>query len=131
MSTTQIWLYRKHGRLRECYAARKSLKVPCFNGWTVFLAFQLKTTPSLELGDLLMEIKGAKEDGCLTGLSYLDTSRGIGPIVDKLPFGLQDKWVSTGSWYKEKNHGHFPPFEYFCNFVCHEAKKRKNPSFMR
>lgn len=77
-----------------------------------------------------MEIQGAKEDGYLTGLSYLDTSRGIGPIVDKLPFGLQEKWVSSGSSYKEENHGRFPPFEYFCNFVCYEAKKRNNPSFM-
>lgn len=77
-----------------------------------------------------MEIQGAKEDGNLTGLSYLNTSCGIGPIVDKLPFGLQKKWVSSGSSYKEENHGRFPPFEYFCNFVCYEAKKRNNPSFM-
>lgn len=77
-----------------------------------------------------MEIQGAKEDGYLTGLLYLDTSRGIGPIVDKLPYGLQDKWVTSGSWYKENNQGYFPPFEYFCNFVCSEAKKRNDPSFM-
>ncbi len=77
-----------------------------------------------------MEIQGAKEDGYLTGLSYLDTSRGIAPVVDKLPYGLQDKWVTSGSWYKEGNYGRFPPFEYFCNFVCCEAKKRNDPSFM-
>ena len=77
-----------------------------------------------------MEIQGTKEDGYLNGLSYLDTSRGIGPIADKLPYGLQDKWVSSGSWYKEENNGCFPPFSYFCNFVCHEAKKRNDPSFI-
>lgn len=83
-----------------------------------------------ELWDLLMEIQGAKEDGYLTGLSYLDTSCGIGPIVDKLPYWLQEKWVSSGSWYKEENNSRFPPFEYFCDFVCHEAKKRNDPSFI-
>lgn len=82
-----------------------------------------------ELRDLLMEIQGAKDDGYLTGLSYLHTSRGIAPIVDKLPYGLQDKWVTSGSWYKEENHGCFPPFE--CYFVCCEAKKRNDPSFMQ
>ena len=61
---------------------------------------------------------------------YLDTSRGIGPIVDKLPYGLQEKWVSAGSRYKEGSDGRFPPFEYFCNFVSYEAKKRSDPSFI-
>jgi len=83
-----------------------------------------------ELGDLLIEIQGAKEDGYLTGLSYLDPSRGVGPIVDKLPFGLQEKWMSSGPWNKGENHGRFPPFDYFCNLVCQEAKKCNDPSFM-
>ncbi len=37
--------------------------------------------------------------------------------------------MTSGSWYKE-NYGRFPPFDYFCNFVCCEAKKRNDPSFM-
>ena len=36
-----------------------------------------------DLGDLLMELQGAREEGYLTGLTYLDTARGIGPIVEK------------------------------------------------
>lgn len=83
-----------------------------------------------ELGDLLQEIEGAKEDGYLTGLSYLDTPRGITPIVEKLPFGLQERWVSTASFYKEENCGQFLPFEQFCKFVCYKAKKRNDPSLM-
>ncbi|XP_059801165.1 uncharacterized protein LOC132378346 [Hypanus sabinus] len=83
-----------------------------------------------ELGDLLMEIQGAKEDGYLTGLLYLDTLSGIRQIVDKLPFGLQERWVSVGSEYKEGNDAQFPPFEYFIRFVCKETKKRNDPSFM-
>ena len=84
----------------------------------------------VELGDLLAEIQGAKEDGYLTSLSYLDTSRGIGPIVDKLPYRLEEKWVSAGSRYKEASNGRFPLFEYFFNFVSSEAKKRSDPSFI-
>lgn len=84
---------------------------------------------SCELGDLLQEIQGTKEDGYLPGLLYLDTSRGISPIIDKLPFGLQEKWMSHGSQYKEENRGRFPSFDYFCKFICKEAKKRNDPSF--
>lgn len=38
-----------------------------------------------ELGDLLMEIQAAKQDSGLMGLSYLDTPRGVNPIIQKLP----------------------------------------------
>ncbi|KAL1280077.1 hypothetical protein QQF64_014677 [Cirrhinus molitorella] len=111
VSNPNIALYKAWERLCECYAAPEIIERSLFH-------IKLR-----ELGDLLMEIQGAKADGYLTGLSYLDTSSGIAPIVDKLPYGLQDKWVTSGSWYKEQNYGHFPPFEYFCNFVCCEAKK--------
>ena len=48
-----------------------------------------------------MELLSAKNDGYLPGLSYLDTPRGINPIVEKLTMNLQEKWLSTGSRYKE------------------------------
>ncbi|RXN19676.1 hypothetical protein ROHU_025549 [Labeo rohita] len=56
-----------------------------------------------ELSDLLMEIESAKADGYPPGLSYLDTARGINPIVQKLPFNLQEKWLSHGAAYKESH----------------------------
>lgn len=49
-----------------------------------------------------MEMLSAKEDGYLPGLAYLDTARGIRPIVEKLPYTLQEKWISQGSKYKEE-----------------------------
>lgn len=117
-------------RLRNCYAAPEIIRSLCqrLNGFPRISAKD--HTKLRELGDLLREIQGAKEGGYLTGLSYLDTSRGIGPVVDKLPYGLQEKWVSSGSWYKEQNNGCFPPFIYFCDLVCYEAKKRNDPSFI-
>lgn len=83
-----------------------------------------------DLGDLLMELQGAREEGYLTGLKYLDTARGIGPIVEKLPYGLQEKWLTVGSRFKEENNGYFPPFDYFADFICHEARRRNDPSFI-
>ena len=50
-----------------------------------------------DLGDLLLELEAAKQDGYLPGLSYLETSRGVSPIVEKLPYGLQETWTSYGS----------------------------------
>lgn len=41
-----------------------------------------------EQGDLLRELESAKSEGYLPGLSYLDTARGVNPIVEKLPLGL-------------------------------------------
>jgi hypothetical protein len=57
-----------------------------------------------------MELLAAKNDGYLPGLAYLDTPRGIKPIVEKLPTGLQEKWLNVGSRYKEKHRTTFPPF---------------------
>ncbi|XP_078809202.1 uncharacterized protein LOC144994598 [Oryzias latipes] len=118
-------------RLCDCYAAPEIIEKSLFQRLDSFPKISAKDNTKLrELGDLLMEIQGAKEDGYLTGLSYLDTSRGIAPIVDKLPYGLQEKWMSSGSSYKAENNGRFPPFVFFCDFICHEAKKRNDPSFM-
>lgn len=131
VSNPNLALHKAWERLCECYAAPKIIEKSLFQRLDSFPKIPAKDHSKLrELWDLLMEIQGAKENGYLAGLSYLDTSCGIGPIVDKLPFGLQEKWLSSGSRYKEENHGHFPPFEYFCNFVCYEAKKQNDPSFM-
>ncbi|XP_047671761.1 uncharacterized protein LOC125145112 [Tachysurus fulvidraco] len=131
VSNPGLALHKAWERLHECYAAPEIIERSLFQRLDSFPRISVKDHIKLrELSDLLMEIQGAKEDGYLTGLSYLDTSRGIAPIVDKLPYGLQDKWVTSGSCYKEQNYGRFPPFEYFCNFVCFEARKRNDPSFM-
>lgn len=83
-----------------------------------------------ELEDLLMEIQGAEDDGFLAGLSYLNTSQGIGPTVDKLQYWLSNKWLSPGSFHIEQYNGQCPPFEYFIT-LCYEAKKRNDQHFIR
>ncbi|XP_055361309.1 uncharacterized protein LOC114846700 isoform X2 [Betta splendens] len=131
VNNPRLALIKAWERLQESYAAPEILENLLFQRLERFPKITAKDNIKLrELGDLLQEIEGAKEDGYLTGLTYLDTPRGIAPIVEKLPFGLQERWVSIGSFYKEENFGRFPPFEHFCKFVCHEAKKRNDPSFM-
>ncbi|XP_061922069.1 uncharacterized protein LOC133662256 isoform X1 [Entelurus aequoreus] len=126
----ELALHKAWERLRDCYAAPEIIEKSLFDRLDNFPKISNKDNAKLrELGDLLMEIQGFKEDGYVTGLSYLDTSRGIRPIVDKLPYSLQEKWTSSGFLYKEHNNGCFPPFHYFCVFVCSEAKKRNDPSF--
>ncbi|XP_034384940.1 uncharacterized protein LOC117728244 isoform X1 [Cyclopterus lumpus] len=61
-------------------------------------------------------------------ISFLDT-RGVNPIVQKLPFGLQEKWASVGSSYKRQHHVSYPPFACFVNFVSQEASVKNDPSF--
>lgn len=56
-----------------------------------------------KLSDLLMELQSAKVEGDLPSLSFLDTSRGVNPIVQKLPPRLQEKWISAGASYKRQN----------------------------
>lgn len=83
-----------------------------------------------ELGDLLLEVVSAKADSHLPGLSYLDTARGVNPIVAMLSYNLQNKWVTQGSRYKEENEVAFPPFSFFSKFIRGLAKTRNNPNFV-
>lgn len=49
----------------------------------------------------------SKGDEYLPGLTYLDTLRGINPIIEKLPVNLQ-KWLCAVSRYKDENKFSFP-----------------------
>ena len=117
-------------RLSECYASPEVIENALFKKLDMFPRISSKDHIKLrELGDLLMEIQSAKEDGYLCGLSYLDNARGILPIVEKLPHALQEKWLYQGSRFKEEHGGRFPPFSFFTNFICYEAHTRNDPSF--
>ncbi|XP_054867909.1 uncharacterized protein LOC129347292 [Amphiprion ocellaris] len=126
-----VALEKAWARLQECYAAPEVTEKALFKRLDNFPKVSAKDYSKLrDLGDLLMEIQGAKEEGYLKGLSYLDTARGIGPIIEKLPYGIQDKWLTVGSRYKEEYKGQFPPFDYFTSFICNEACRRNDPSFL-
>lgn len=71
----------------------------------------------------------AKAEGDLLGLAFLDTARGVNPIVQKLPYNLQEKWVTLGSRYKQTHNVPFPPFSVFVDYIAQQAKIRNDPSF--
>ncbi|XP_051792766.1 uncharacterized protein LOC127530319 [Acanthochromis polyacanthus] len=117
-------------RLEECYGSPEVIERALFEKLENFPKISNKDPAKLrELGDLLMELSSAKSEGYLPGLLYLDTARGVNPIAEKLPHSLQEKWLAKGSQYKEQHCVSFPPFAYFTDFICSEARRRNDPSF--
>lgn len=117
-------------RLEEIYGSPEAIEGALFAKLDQFPKIGPKDHQRLrELSDLLLEINSAKQEGYLHGLSYLDTARGIGPIVDKLPYGLQDRWMMEGSRYKQEYKVTFPPFAFFLQFIQTQSKARNDPSF--
>lgn len=117
-------------RLEETYGSPEVIESALMKRLDAFPVISNKDTHKLrELGDLLKELQAAKSEGFLPGLMYLDTARGVNPIVEKLPFSLRERWMTQGSKYKEVYHVPFPPFSYFVEFVCSQAKTRNDPSF--
>lgn len=117
-------------RLDMTYGSPQAIEKALFTKIETFPKITAKNHHKLrELGDLLLEIEAAKSGGDLSGLTYLDTARGVHTIVQKLPFGLQEKWMMQGSHYKYTYGVSFPPFSFFVEFVCTEARARNDPSF--
>lgn len=116
MAVDLIW-----ERLEQEYGSPEAIEGALFTKLEQFPKIGNRDNRKLrELSDLLLEIHSAKEEGYLHGLSYLDTARGVAPIVDKLPFGLQDKWMMEGSRYKQQNKVTFPHLDSFLNSLKHK-----------
>ena len=117
-------------RLELTYGSAEAIENALFKRIDSFPKIINRDGPKLtKLGDLLMELQAAKAEGDLPGLAFLDTARGVNPIVQKLPFRLQDKWVMTGAAYKRQNQVNYPPFGFFVDFVCQQAHIANDPSF--
>lgn len=109
----------------EYFGTPEVMKSSLFRRLESFPKIQNKNGHKLrELGNLLMEIQADKTDGVLLGLSYLDTPCGINPMVQKLPFCLQEKWLTVGFKYQGHHHVLYPLFSFFVNCV------RNDPGFM-
>ena len=84
-------LYRLWQRLDRVYGSSEVIEASLFKRLECFPRVAPKDGHLLqELADLLLELEAAKNEGYLPGLRFLDTSRGINPIVEKLPYGLQE-----------------------------------------
>ncbi|KAL3967947.1 NLR family CARD domain-containing protein 3 [Sarotherodon galilaeus] len=126
----EVGLDKAWERLEECFGSPEIIEKTLFDRLTNFPKVSSKDPVKLrELSDLLQEVEAAKSEGYLPGLSYLDTARGVAPIVDKLPHNIQEKWLSQGFKYKVDHNVIFPPFSFLCDFVLREAQARNDPGF--
>ncbi|XP_077354332.1 uncharacterized protein LOC144002733 [Festucalex cinctus] len=117
-------------RLDEVYGSPEAIENSLFSKIDKFPKVSRKDPRRLqELSDIISELEAAKENGHLPLSTYFDTARGVGQIVEKLPFYLQEKWIMVGSKYKEDHGVTFPPFSFFCEFMKGQAKARNDPSF--
>ena len=81
--------------------------------------------------DILAEVEALKCDPKYsTQLAYFDSSEGVLPIVHKLPYNLQEKWVSRAAAYKGNNNDLFPPFSSFVESMTEIATIKNNPALI-
>ena len=84
-----------------------------------------------ELSDILSEVESIKEVPRYSALlSYYDTSSGINPIVSKLPYNLQTKWMDRALKYKRTHSVTFPPFAFFVEFIREMSTNMNDPGFV-
>jgi len=62
-------------------------------------------------------------------LAYYNSSSGVIPIVNRLPYSLQERWTSQAANYKAKHHVAFPPFKIFAEYLRTISQIRNDPSF--
>lgn len=117
-------------RLEQCYGSAEAIEDAMFKRIDTFPKISSKDFAKLrKFSDLLMEVQCAKAEGDLPGLAFLDTARGVNPIIQKLPFYLQERWITVGANYKCTKCVSFPPFSVLVDFVAQEADARNDPSF--
>lgn len=118
-------------RLEQCYGSAEATEDALFKRLDSFSKITTKDYIKLrKFSDLLLVMQCAKAEGDLPGLSFLNTARGVNPIVQKLPFNLQEKWISVGANYKTKHRVSYPPFSVFVNTVTQEANARNDLSIL-
>lgn len=83
------------------------------------------------LHDLLTEVETVKNlSEYSTIFSYLDSSLGVKPIIQKLSKQIQEKWVTRATNYKKQHAVLFPPFAEFVKFIEEMSIIRNDPGLM-
>nr|XP_022331795.1 uncharacterized protein LOC111129629 [Crassostrea virginica] len=123
-------LHRIWERLEERYGRPEMVEAALKQKLDSFPKVSPKEPKKLyDLLDILTEIESAKENPRYSVLlSYFDSSSGVIPIINKLPYGLQEKWVSQASKYKNQFHVPFPPFGFLVNFIREISTMKNDPA---
>ena len=127
MAVKLIW-----ERLDERYGAVESVYAAIMEKITKMQKIGPRESEKLyDLTDILVEVQALKQNAHFNvALSYFDSSLGVAPIVSKLPYNLQERWLTVASTYKSKHNVSYPPFVAFLQFVQKQAKMRNDPSFV-
>ncbi|XP_071161241.1 uncharacterized protein [Mytilus edulis] len=127
-----IGIQRLWKRLDERYGAPEMLEASLRSKLEKFPTLTNKDNARLyELSDILSEIEYHKENpklGCL--LAYFDSPTGINPVIEKLPYGLQEKWITRASRYKSNHGAAFPPFTELSAFISEISRIKNDPGFI-
>ena len=98
------------------------------NKLTMFPKIEPKDNKGLqELGDLLLELECAKNNGGLSGLKVLDEPAFLRPLLTKLPDDLLGRWQRHAYRYKVQKAVDYPLFGEFANFIQEISRERKDP----
>ena len=84
-----------------------------------------------ELVDILCAIESTKGNPQYAALlGYFDSSSGVTPIVNKLPYAMQEKWTYRAAKYKKDHCVTYPPFEFFISFVREICETKNDPGLI-
>ncbi|XP_053086862.1 uncharacterized protein LOC128317648 [Pangasianodon hypophthalmus] len=82
INNPQAGLVMAWDRLEQSYGSTEVIEDALFKRIDTFPKIANRDYPKLtKLSDLLMELQSAKSEGDLPGLAFLDTARGVNPIV--------------------------------------------------
>ncbi|XP_056020363.1 uncharacterized protein LOC125680242 [Ostrea edulis] len=123
-------LRRIWDRLEERYGRPEMIETALKQKLYSFPKISSKEPKKLyDLLDILTEIESVKENPTYAILlSYFDSSSGVIPIINKLPHGLQEKWVSQAARYKKQFNVPFPPFGFLVNFIRELSTMKNDPA---
>ena len=83
-----------------------------------------------DLHNILIKIESLKASPQFAAnLAIYDSSSGVNPILSKLPFNIQEKWITKASAFKKKYGVQFPPFSVFVEFIKDMRQIRNDPAF--
>lgn len=124
-------LQRLWDRLDERYGSSEAVEASLMAKLNSFPKLTQKDNKRLyELSDILCEIESVKEDSRYQALlAYFDSSSGVLPILNKLPYNIQEKWTTRASHYKREKQVTFPPFTFFVKFIRELSQIKNDPSF--
>ena len=115
-------------RLGERFGSTAVITNVHLNKLTMFPVLASKDNKGLqELGDLLLELRFAKEDGGLAGLKILDEPAFLKPVLAKLPEELQGRWQRHAYRFKSQHGVDYPPFRKFASFIQEIAQEQNDP----